>query len=188
MPGSQTPPLSEPALPPVLASTLIGRWQIALLSQSVLCIVSWSTCVPLVPLSLKDGGRPPNLPVQSQHRLKLLLLKYRRLSPQRLLPFVRAAGLDLSLATLRRLMKKLGFRRCIARIKPLLNKRELSHFATSMPRRTLLTLRMTGGAQSLWTRHPSVWMELYTPGCPAELEKHGTRSARCQKSCLARVR
>ncbi|WVR00452.1 hypothetical protein IAU59_007595 [Kwoniella sp. CBS 9459] len=81
------------------------------------------------PLSPRRQGRPPKVTPRFMHLVSRSLRKYRRSSLKEICGILQKSNLFISVDTLRRAMQKLGFKRRVARVKPILNK------ATKLKRR-----------------------------------------------------
>jgi len=69
----------------------------------------------------RSSGRPPKLNDQLKRRIKRILVQHRRLSLPKILPHVKASVIDIGKTTLAKAVDELGFSRCIARTKPILD-------------------------------------------------------------------
>ncbi|KAK4688046.1 hypothetical protein P7C73_g2067, partial [Tremellales sp. Uapishka_1] len=69
------------------------------------------------------SGRPSKATPRTLARIRRLLLSFRFLSPQRILPLLATSNIAISISSLRRIMRGLGLKRCVARTKPFLTPR-----------------------------------------------------------------
>ena len=114
----------------------------------------------------KRSGRPSSLNRHTLLMIKRTLRLHRFLSPKHIVPLLELSNIHISLSTLKRIMKKLGLKRRIARSKPFLTRKHRSQrraYATERKddsiwdhRRTIYTdeaaMRMNGTVQSWVTR------------------------------------
>lgn len=72
--------------------------------------------------SIKPPGRPPSIDRRTLSRIRRTFRAHRFLQPRFVLHLLQLSGITLSLSSLRRLMKKFGLKRRVARTKPWLSK------------------------------------------------------------------